>query len=133
MKIVLETITTTIGYDYVNISLVNPETRRIKTEYVYGFSDKDATEFKRMADHSLNSNDIQAHIVKTRQIEVPRFDDPRFDEAIQKKMRHNELIRVYIPMIDSADQRVIGTVEAGYSRRYRKHIYERDIRRRCCQ
>jgi signal transduction histidine kinase len=30
-------------------------------------------------------------------------------------------------MIVSSDDRVIGTVEAGYSRRYRKYIYERDV------
>lgn len=127
IRILIAAIIETIGYDYVNISLVNPETHRIKTEYVTGFPEKDIEDFKCMADHSLDSNDIQAHIVKTKKIEVPDQDDPRIDSKILERFKHHGLRRVFVPMVNSSDQRVIGTVEAGYMKKYPKHIYETDI------
>ncbi|MFQ5753107.1 MAG: GAF domain-containing protein, partial [bacterium] len=127
IQIVLEAITETLGYEYVNISLVNRELNRIKSEYLIGFPDHEVEEFKRMADHSLDSNNIQADIVRSRQIEVPDFDDKRFDPKIQKRFGRDRLIRLFIPMYYSSDDQVIGTVEAGYQRHSRKYIYEQDI------
>jgi len=116
IDIMLRAITSTLGYDYVNISLVKPESNRIKTEYVIGIPRHEAKEFKKLADHSLDSDDIQANVVRTRQIEVPYSKDRRFDPRIYKRFRHDRLIRVYMPMIVPSENRVIGTIEAGYQR-----------------
>jgi signal transduction histidine kinase len=125
----LRAIMETLGYDYVNVSLVKPESGRIKTEYVVGIPKNQVEEFKRLADHSLDSNDIQADIVRSRRIEVPAKDDSRFDSGVYRRFGHADIIRVFVPMIAPSDNRVIGTVEAGYRRsEHREHIYEQDIR-----
>lgn len=127
IPIVLKGITKTLGFDFVNLSLVKPTLNIIQTEYVMGIDNKRVDEFKKSAVHALDSNDIQAHIVRTKEIEVPAVNDPRFDQAIYKRFRHEKLIRVFVPMTVSPNERVIGTVDAGYSREFRLHIYERDI------
>lgn len=127
IRIVLKGITDTLGFEYVNISLVYPELNCIRTEHVIGLPEQEAEEFKRLAVYTLDSDDIQAHIVRTRKIEVPPPDDPRFDAAIYKRFGQHRLTRVFIPMIVPSDGRVIGTVEAGYQTTYRKYIYERDV------
>jgi len=127
--VMMETITDTLGYDYVNISLVDQERGRIKTEYITGIPKEQVEEFKRLADHPLDSRDIQADIVRTRKIEVPQAGDPRFDSEIYRRFGHQDLVRVYIPMITPSDDKVLGTVETGYRRQpYRQHIYEQDVR-----
>ena len=127
LRVVAEGIIETLGFEVVNISLVSPEHNSIKTEYVAGIPEEHVEEFKRKASHTLDSNDIQADIVRSKKIEVPRVDDPRFDREIYERFGHRNLIRVFIPMIVPSSGKVIGTVEAGYKRDYRKHIYERDI------
>jgi signal transduction histidine kinase len=127
IQTVLRAITNTLGYEYVNISLVDTDLNRIKTKYVVGISRKEVELFKRMADHSLDGNDIQAQIVRSKEVEVPETEDSRFDQKIFKRFGHERLIRVFIPMIVASENRVIGTVEAGYKRSYRNHIYERDV------
>lgn len=127
IQIVLRAITNTLGYEYVNISLVDEELRRIRTRYVVGVPRKEVEWFKRMADHALDSDDIQAHIVRSKEVEVPGVEDLRFDPKVYKRFGHERLIRVFLPMIVASDNRVIGTVEAGYKRSFRKHIYERDV------
>lgn len=128
IKIVMKAITQTLGYDYVNISLVVPETNSIKTEYITGIDSDQVESFKALSNHSLDSSDIQAWVVSNREIVVPGRDDVRYDKRIFAQFRHKDLIRVFIPMIVPSDGRVIGTVEAGYQRPgYRRYIYEQDI------
>lgn len=127
VDVMLSAITETLGYERVNISLVDWERSEIRTEYLTGLSEADAAEFKRLAAHPLSSRDIQADIVRSRQIEVPSVVDPRFDPGIFEPFHHERLIRVFVPMIQS-DNQVMGTVEAAYQRAYRQHIYEQDVR-----
>jgi signal transduction histidine kinase/putative methionine-R-sulfoxide reductase with GAF domain len=126
VQIVMKGITETLDFEYVNISLVIPELNCIRTEYITGISKYEVDKFKRMANHSLESEDIQADIVRSREIEVPDVEDKRFDPEIYKRFHHERLIRVFAPMI-SSDNQVIGTVEVGYQRHYRKYVYEQDI------
>ena len=126
INIVLDGITNTLGFSFVNISLVIPELDRIKSKYVRGIPEDKADEFMTLADHSLDSNDIQATIVKSREIEVLDSKDARLDQIIFRKFHHDELIRVFMPMI-GADNRVMGTVEAAYQKNLRSFIYEQDI------
>jgi GAF domain-containing protein len=131
-RTVLEAVNSTLGYDFVNISLVDPEAERIRTRYVLGIPECRRDEFKKMADHALDSNDIQAHIVRQGVAEVPPKTAPataryRFDPEIYERFAHERLIRVFVPMRLPQGNRVIGTIEAGYNQSYRRYIYERDV------
>ncbi len=125
--IVMEGITETLGYEYVNVSLVSKELNQIKTTYLKGIPERDVKTFKKMAAHSLDSLDIQAEIVRHKKIVVPPQHDKRFDQNIFKRFGHQDIIRIFIPMLTPSDNNVIGTIEAGYNRNFRNHIYERDV------
>ena len=127
IRSMLSAIRNTLGYERVNISLVDAERKRIKTEYIIGLPDEEARAFKRLADHPLDSTDVQADIVRRGEIEVPDVDDERFDPRVYKRFHHERLIRVFVPMIRPSDNQVIGTVEAAYPRQYRPRIYEQDV------
>jgi signal transduction histidine kinase len=80
----------------------------------------------RMSNHDLaTSKDIQADIVRTRQIEVPENNDRRFHPEIHKLFDLDKFIRVYLPLV--MGDVVVGTLEAGYRRKFRQFIFERDI------
>jgi signal transduction histidine kinase/GAF domain-containing protein len=124
---IIKGITEILQFEWVNISFVNAETNIIKSEYVVGI-DKDLIEdFKRDAEHRLSDNDIQADVIRNKEIEVPKPNDRRFDRKIYKKYGHNKLIRVFLPIVEPSSNQAIGTVEAGYRREYREHIYEQDV------
>lgn len=129
IHIIIDSMTRILGFEWVNISLIDKERSQIKSEFVKmtGWSDEIVEKFKKMATHSLKSNDIQADIVRKRQIEVPDQNDPRFDPLIFGDFAHENLVRVYIPMIDPLNNQVIGTVEVGHNRKYRKYICEQDV------
>ena len=129
IAIVINSITDILDFEWVNISIINPERTMIQSKYVRmkGWSKDKTQNFKKKAKHSLSSNDIQADIVKRRQIEVPKAKDKRFDDEIYEIFEHNNLVRVYIPMISSFNNLVIGTVEVGYNKKYRENIYEQDV------
>lgn len=127
IHIVLAAITNALGYDFVNISLVDQTHGRIKSKYSAGLSEESREIFARLTDYPLNGADIHADIVRSGKIEVPHEDDPRFDPRIYEAFGHGQLIRVFVPMISPFGNRVIGTVEAGYRRNIRPHIYERDV------
>jgi signal transduction histidine kinase/GAF domain-containing protein len=127
MELVLETVTGPLGYEYVNVSEVLPELHRIKTTHVAGLPEHQVESFKKLADHSLDSDDIQAYIVRSNQAEVPGRIDARFDQVVYDRFGHRDLIRVFVPMRVPPDNRVVGTIEAGYKRRILSHIYEHDV------
>jgi signal transduction histidine kinase len=112
----------------VNISLVDEDADRIKTHFVAGLTKEEEARFRKLADHPLDGSDIQADIVRSSEIEVPSTNDPRFDGKIYDEFRHQDLVRVFVPMVARSVNRVIGTVEAGYQRKFRPHIYDRDVR-----
>jgi signal transduction histidine kinase len=126
---IVEGITDILEFEWVNISLVDPDRKMIRSEYVRGISDDLIKDFKREAEHSLleGEKDIQADIIRSREIEVPDPQDFRFDRKIHLKYGHDKLARVFLPLIEPSSNLVIGTVEAGYPRKYRKNIYEQDI------
>jgi signal transduction histidine kinase/putative methionine-R-sulfoxide reductase with GAF domain len=127
IQTVMNAIKGTLGYEFVNISVVRHEHNCIRTEFISGLPATDQEPFKKMAVHSLDSGDIQADIVRTRNIEVPPPGDPRFDSRILDRFDHDRFIRVYMPLVASAENQVVGTVETGYLRSNREYIYEQDV------
>lgn len=126
---ILQGIQDTLGFSFVNISEVTDD-GRIRSEYLAGLSVSQAARFRRMADHPLVGDKlgIQADILRLREIDVPAIDDPRFDWEIFREFNQQNLVRVFVPMITSAGSRIVGTVEAGYPRKLRPNIYERDAK-----
>lgn len=131
MEKVMDSVFDVLDFHMVNISLVNFEAKRIKTEFVKIRGEDDLLvieQFKKAADHPLESTDIQAWVVNEKKIVVPQdVNDSRFNTTIRDKFGHKRLIRVFMPMIDPFSSRVIGTLEAGYLKTYREDIYERDV------
>jgi signal transduction histidine kinase len=113
--------------DIVNISLVNLQQGTIESKYVKGISLDREEDFKKRAIHPLDSIDIQADIIRKRKIEVPTIDDKRFDRKLTNDFNHDKLVRVFVPMIEVANNQAIGMVECGYQKEYREYIYERDV------
>jgi len=120
-------IRTTLAYSHINISIISPDRKRIKSEYVWWTrSEQEKSEFRSLSDHDVaGSPDIQAHVVRGKQIEVPKPEDNRFHPKIHHRFGLESLVRVYIPMMMGDE--VVGTLEAGYRRRFRQFIFERDI------
>jgi len=120
-------IYTTLAYSHVNISIVSADGKRIKSEYVWwDRSEEDKAKFKELSDHDVStSKDIQADVFQNKRIEIPGPNDPRFHPQIHHQFGFDTLIRVYIPM--TMGDVVVGTLEAGYKRKFRRYIFERDV------
>ncbi len=128
IDIMMSAVNTILGYPYINISLVHQDIGRIRTEYLLGVPPADIERFRTLADHPLDSNDIQAHIYRDQRIEAPEPDDERLDPIVVAAFGQADLVRVFLPMIAPSDHRVIGTLEAGFKRsRHRQYIYEEDV------
>ena len=127
IKTVVHGIIEVLKFTWVNVSLIDSERTRIKSEHVFGLPDEQINKFKAMAVHTLECSDIQAEIVRTRQIKVPTDEDPALDADIFQEFDHTNLVRVFMPMVEPASNLVIGTVEAGYQKAYVPYIYEQDV------
>jgi signal transduction histidine kinase len=127
IDLVIKSIIDILTFDIVNVSIVNFGTNTISSQYLEGLTGSKKEEFLQRASHPLSSDDIQADIVRAKKIEVPELGDKRFDKQLAEDFDHKRLVRVFIPMIESANGLVIGSVECGYERKYREFIYERDV------
>ena len=110
IDVVLDTLCSRLGFSYATISLVNEDTREIST--VRGKNVPPG--WVADAHHLLNSQDIQADVVRTGQVEVIDTWDPRFDETIWTRYGHADLLRVWVPLGR------IGTIEAGFYQERKK-------------
>ena len=127
LKIIPRAIEDILGYEYVNISMVDRDRKSIRTVYVRGIKESEVEEFKRMAHYPLEDESPQSDVVRTKKIEVSDENNGRSEQNIWEQFGHKDLIRVFVPMMAPPGNRVIGTVEAGYKRGYRKYMYEQDI------
>lgn len=127
LSIIASEVRNVLGFELVNISLVDYQRNTINTEVVIGLDEETTEKFLEMASHSLDSNDIQASIVKSKKIEVPGEDDERFDKKIWTEFKHENIIRVFVPIISPLTSKCVGTIDAGYKKGHREYIYESDI------
>ncbi|MBN1466238.1 GAF domain-containing protein [candidate division KSB1 bacterium] len=115
-----DTVTDILGFDYVNISQVDRYRRQIKTVKVRNMP----PEFCELAVHSLESEDIQACVARNREeIFLTGWDD-RLDRDLYKRFHHENLVRIYMPII--AHEEAYGTVETGYFKSHKTHITEEE-------
>jgi signal transduction histidine kinase len=127
ISLVIKSIIDILVFDIVNISIVDFENNMISSKYIEGVPEDRKEDFLQRASHYLDSNDIQAYVVRNKRIEVPEYGDERLDESLADDFNHEKLVRVFIPMIELAKDLAIGSVECGYNREYRGFIYERDV------
>ncbi len=118
----LELVTTVFGFDFATVSLVDEAQDIIRTVRGQHVSQ----EWIDMAVHPLSSDDIQADIIRTGHTEILTGWDERFDRRIWETFGHEDMVRVFVPMIvadqSTGQERRIGTLEAGYRKRKRELI-----------
>jgi len=118
----LEQVTSVFGFDFATASLVDEAQGVIRT--VRGRNVP--AEWVTMAAHALDSDDIQADVIRTGHTEILTGWDERFDRRIWETFGHEGLVRVFVPM-EVADPvtgqpKRIGTLEAGYRKADRERI-----------
>ena len=128
IQTLLRGITSTLGFEYIIISLINSEQNYIRAEYVKGLASKhEIDKLKEMAVYPLTGNSIHAHVANQGEIFVPDSGDERFHSTIYKKFGLDRMLTVFVPMTSSTDNRPIGIVEAGHQKMSGQYIYERDV------
>lgn len=119
---ILKAIVDTLGFEFATISLVDQERKLICGARGINVPQK----WLDMAVHALDSKDIQSDVVRHNKTEVISGWDDRFDRRIWSKFDHAKMIRIFTPIsvLDDAthQERVIGTIEAGYHRATRAEI-----------
>lgn len=118
---VLDVVVDVLGFDYATISKVDFSTGMVGTIKGRNVSD----ELLKMAWHPLDSNDIQAWVVKNkREVKLAGWDE-RLDQAIFDQFNHNDLVRIFLPIL-SLDESY-ATLETGFQKSHRQHIAEDEI------
>jgi len=121
LESVLDVVVDILGFDFATISKVELTLNEIKT--IRGKNVPQ--EWIDMAWHSLDSNDIQAWVIRNKkEIKLTEWDD-RFDREIYERFNHQNLVRIYLPIFsrDSA----FGTLETGYKKENSQDILEEEI------
>jgi signal transduction histidine kinase len=88
-----------LGFDFVSISLISLEQNTIESLYGTGIAKQWAGLAKHYLEQDPELQDIQADIIKTHQTEVISGWDRRFDRWIYKEYRHEQLVRVFTPIV----------------------------------
>lgn len=127
IDILMRGVTQTLGYEYANISMVVPDLNQIKSKHVEGISKDQKERFKTLAVHDLGSNAIEAEVVRTGDVIVPRAEDELRNGRLIKEFHLDLFSRVYLPIVEPSRNEVIGTLEVGYKKKFRPFIYERDV------
>jgi hypothetical protein len=93
-----------LGFHFASISLVSTEHNTIEAVYGTGIFKEIAGRAKHFLDDEQALRDIQADIVKTGLTEVIAGKDKRFDRSIYEEFNHEQLIRVFAPLIICRDR-----------------------------
>ncbi|MBI1880715.1 MAG: GAF domain-containing protein, partial [Chloroflexi bacterium] len=116
-----EACTNVLGFEYALFSLVDKYQNRVKAMAGFGVTESNI----KRANHSLDSKDIMADIVKTGQTEIITGWDERFDKEIFETEGHASWVRIFTPI--TLRQENIGLVEAGFNQDTSKTIEESQI------
>jgi signal transduction histidine kinase len=93
-----------LGYEFVGISLIFPERNTIEAVYGSGIAAKWSSRAKHYLEKASISRDIQADIVATQRTEVISGWDDRFDRWIYKEFNHDQVTRVFTPILLLQDE-----------------------------
>ncbi|MFX0134942.1 MAG: GAF domain-containing protein, partial [Candidatus Hodarchaeota archaeon] len=121
LESLLDSVTDTLGFDYATISEVKKDSGMIGTVRSRNVPDGWVED----AWHSLDSNDIQAWVVRNKKEEKLDGWDDRIDKMMYDKYRQEKLVRIYIPIITRGE--VLGTLETGYYKTHKADIEPEEI------
>jgi GAF domain-containing protein/signal transduction histidine kinase len=107
LEAMLDRLVNDCGFEYATIALVDDYERKIRA--VRGRNVPPG--WLARAIHDLDSDDIQAYVVKTKETVVSDSEDCRFDTELWTRYNHARLARVFAPLVSRG--KVIGTLEAG--------------------
>lgn len=88
-----------LGFEFVSISLVSPEHNTIEALRGCGRAKKWTNRAKHFLEQDPGTRDIQADIVQTHRTEIIAGWDSRFDRWIYRAFNHEQLVRVFTPII----------------------------------
>ncbi len=111
-----------VGFEYALFSLVDTYQNHIKPIAGFGVSES----LIKHTNHSLDSQDITADIVRTGRTEIITGWDDRFDRAIFEAEHHADWVRLFTPV--TLRQENIGLVEVGFNKSTHKTIEDAQIR-----
>jgi PAS domain S-box-containing protein len=111
-----------LGFEYAQFSVVDEYQHRVRAIAGYGISEAQI----RRANHSLDSHDIMAVIVKTGQTEIISGWDDRFDREQFEAEGHRNWVRLFTPI--TLRQKNIGLVEVGFNKTTQNQINDAQIK-----
>jgi GAF domain-containing protein len=122
MNIFFKACADVLGFEYALISLVDSYQNRVKGVAGFGVSESNI----KQTNHSVDSQDITADIIRTGQTEIITDWDDRFDREIFEAENHANWVRVFTPI--TLRQENIGLVETGFNKNTHKTIDQSQIR-----
>jgi len=102
---VCRAIQVSLGFEFVGISLVNPEQNTIEAVHGTGIAADWSGCVKHYLEDDPDLRDIQADVVRTLHTEIVSGWDKRFDRWIYEEYHHDKLIRIFTPIILIQDDR----------------------------
>jgi GAF domain-containing protein len=116
------TCITELGFEYMQLSLVDRKRQRIKAVGGVNISDNQI----KMADYPLESHDIMADIIRTGATEIITGWDDRFNRDLFDQEGHADWIRLFTPIVLRREN--IGLVEAGFNKSNQSAITDAQIK-----
>jgi GAF domain-containing protein len=121
LKIFFDTCVQELGFDYIQLSLVDQTRRRVRAVGGVGLSENQIEN----ASQFLDSQDIMADIVRTGKTEIITAWDDRFDRRQFEQEGHVNWIRLFTPVTLRHEN--VGLVEAGYKQSDKIEISENQV------
>jgi PAS domain S-box-containing protein len=122
IDIFFKTCIEVLGFDFAIFSLVDPDQQRVRAIAGYGITESHLEG----ANHSLDSQDIMADIIRTGKTEIISGWDERFDADLFETEEHaNWGARVFTPI--TFRQQNIGLVEVGFNKNTKAVIQDPQI------
>lgn len=121
LESVLDVVVDTLGFHYATISRVSKSRGKIGAVKGRNVSDN----FLDSAWHPLDSNDIQAWVVRNKEEVLLDTWDERLDPEIYRRYHHHELTRIFLPIFSRNE--AYGTLETGYKKSQQPSIPAEEI------
>lgn len=122
LNIFFSACTREIGFEYVQLSLVEKEKNLVRAIGAIGLPESHIAK----SVQPLTGTDIMADIVRTGKTEVITGPDERFNQELYDTERHANWVRLFTPVVLRYEN--VGLVEAGYNRSLNATITDSQIR-----
>jgi len=126
MCTILEAVHETLDCEYVLISTVDEDARKIGVRHGIWQGEFDTyPEWIEMAQYALDQSDILTDVYRTGRTEVIEGWDERFNREVWERFEHEQFLRVFMPI--KMRERVIGVVEVGYDKWGKNEVSDEEI------